>query len=227
MYLWAILVGLLPRRHLRAAGPHRAADSRRHTIMSAEMYNQVFTLHGAVMVFLFIIPAIPAALGQLRPAADARRQGRRLPAAEPAQLLHLCHRRGVRAVGPGRWAASTPAGPSTRPTARPRTAPVTIMTAGRVRPRLLVDPHRPQLHRHDPQAARARHELVPHAAVPLGHVRHRDHPGPGDAGARHHAAPADHGARFGRSASSIRASAATRCCSSTSSGSTRTRPSTS
>lgn len=33
------------------------------TIMSAEMYNQMFTLHGAVMTFLFIIPGIPAALG--------------------------------------------------------------------------------------------------------------------------------------------------------------------
>ena len=28
-----------------------------------KMYNQIFTLHGAVMVFLFIIPSIPAALG--------------------------------------------------------------------------------------------------------------------------------------------------------------------
>ena len=27
------------------------------------IYNQVFTLHGAVMVFLFIIPSVPAALG--------------------------------------------------------------------------------------------------------------------------------------------------------------------
>src|SRR5262245_3301631 len=33
------------------------------TIMSAETYNQVFTLHGIIMVFLFIIPSIPAALG--------------------------------------------------------------------------------------------------------------------------------------------------------------------
>jgi cytochrome c oxidase subunit I len=33
------------------------------TIMSAETYNQAFTLHGAIMVFLFIIPSIPAALG--------------------------------------------------------------------------------------------------------------------------------------------------------------------
>ncbi len=30
---------------------------------TADTYNQLFTLHGAVMIFLFIIPAIPAALG--------------------------------------------------------------------------------------------------------------------------------------------------------------------
>ena len=33
------------------------------TIVSAETYNQFFTLHGAIMVFLVIIPSIPAALG--------------------------------------------------------------------------------------------------------------------------------------------------------------------
>ena len=32
-------------------------------IFSAKEYNQLFTLHGAVMVFLFIIPSIPASLG--------------------------------------------------------------------------------------------------------------------------------------------------------------------
>ena len=32
-------------------------------IMDADTYNRMFTLHGAVMVFLFIIPAIPAAIG--------------------------------------------------------------------------------------------------------------------------------------------------------------------
>jgi len=30
--------------------------------VTAEMYNRFFTLHGAIMVFLFIIPAIPASL---------------------------------------------------------------------------------------------------------------------------------------------------------------------
>ncbi len=32
-------------------------------IMNAETYNRIFTLHGIVMIFLFIIPGIPAALG--------------------------------------------------------------------------------------------------------------------------------------------------------------------
>ena len=34
-------------------------------LFSNESYNQIFTLHGAFMVFLFIIPAIPASLGNL------------------------------------------------------------------------------------------------------------------------------------------------------------------
>lgn len=33
------------------------------TLFSNSVYNQIFTLHGAVMVFLFIIPSVPAALG--------------------------------------------------------------------------------------------------------------------------------------------------------------------
>ncbi len=33
------------------------------TIMGADTYNKMFTLHGAVMIFLFIIPSIPAAIG--------------------------------------------------------------------------------------------------------------------------------------------------------------------
>jgi len=35
------------------------------TIMDADTYNQMFTLHGAIMVFLVIIPGIPAALGNI------------------------------------------------------------------------------------------------------------------------------------------------------------------
>lgn len=31
--------------------------------MTADVYNQVFTLHGAIMIFFFLIPSVPAALG--------------------------------------------------------------------------------------------------------------------------------------------------------------------
>ena len=33
------------------------------TVMEADTYNQMFTLHGAIMTFLFVIPAIPGAFG--------------------------------------------------------------------------------------------------------------------------------------------------------------------
>ena len=62
MYLWAVLfwftlavlLGLLLRVELMAMGP---------TIMGAKLYNSAFTLHGVIMIFLFIIPAIPAIFG--------------------------------------------------------------------------------------------------------------------------------------------------------------------
>jgi cytochrome c oxidase subunit 1 len=56
--LFALFLGgvfaLLLRTELLTPGP---------TIMTADTYNRVFTLHGAVMVFLFIIPSIPASFG--------------------------------------------------------------------------------------------------------------------------------------------------------------------
>ena len=62
MYLWAIVISfflggvfaLLVRTELLTPG---------RTIMGPDTYNKMFTLHGAVMIFLFIIPSIPAAIG--------------------------------------------------------------------------------------------------------------------------------------------------------------------
>ena len=64
LYLWSIVLffcvgatlGVLIRLELFAPGP---------TIMDAQTYNAVFTLHGVIMIFLFIIPGIPAAFGNL------------------------------------------------------------------------------------------------------------------------------------------------------------------
>ena len=64
LYFWSViaffcvgvLLGLLLRLELFAPG---------ETIMSAQTYNAAFTLHGVIMIFLFIIPGIPAAFGNL------------------------------------------------------------------------------------------------------------------------------------------------------------------
>ncbi|MFZ1685482.1 MAG: cytochrome c oxidase subunit I [Candidatus Zixiibacteriota bacterium] len=37
--------------------------SNHNQMLSSETYNQLFTLHGAIMIFLFIIPSVPAILG--------------------------------------------------------------------------------------------------------------------------------------------------------------------
>ena len=48
------ILALLVRAELFTLGP---------TLMDADTYNKVFTMHGIVMVFMFIVPSIPAALG--------------------------------------------------------------------------------------------------------------------------------------------------------------------
>lgn len=53
-FLFGGIAALLLRLELFSAGP---------TVMKADTYNQVMTYHGAVMVFMVIIPGIPAILG--------------------------------------------------------------------------------------------------------------------------------------------------------------------
>ena len=53
-FLAAVFLGFLMRLELIAPGK---------TIMEPKTYNQIFTLHGVIMIFLFIIPGIPAIFG--------------------------------------------------------------------------------------------------------------------------------------------------------------------
>jgi len=53
-FLLAILLGLLIRTELMFKG---------ETLFGPDTYNALFTLHGVIMIFLFIIPAIPAIFG--------------------------------------------------------------------------------------------------------------------------------------------------------------------
>ena len=53
-FVVGMLLGLLIRIELMSPGP---------TIMTAEIYNAFFTMHGVIMIFLVVIPAIPAVFG--------------------------------------------------------------------------------------------------------------------------------------------------------------------
>src|ERR1035437_3174353 len=55
-FLVGVLLGLLLRIELMAPG---------RTIMGPQSYNALFTVHGVVMIFLFIIPGAPGAFGNL------------------------------------------------------------------------------------------------------------------------------------------------------------------
>lgn len=53
-YAIGVLLGFLMRLELMAPGP---------TIMRPQTYNAIFTLHGVIMIFLFVIPGIPSIFG--------------------------------------------------------------------------------------------------------------------------------------------------------------------
>ncbi|MDT8418916.1 MAG: cytochrome c oxidase subunit I [Desulfuromonadales bacterium] len=56
LFIVGAILGLAIRLELIAPGP---------TIMGAQTYNATFTVHGIIMIFMFLIPSIPAAFGNL------------------------------------------------------------------------------------------------------------------------------------------------------------------
>ena len=58
-------------------------------LITAETYNRLFTLHGVIMVFLFIIPSVPAALGNFVLPLMLGAKDVAFPTAEPGQLLSV------------------------------------------------------------------------------------------------------------------------------------------
>ena len=91
-------------------------------------YNQFFTLHGAIMIFLVLIPGIPGALGNFVLPIMLGAKDVAFPAAEPLELLPLRHRGRCSRWPRSSSARSTPAGPSTPPTAR--TTNTAVVCAG-------------------------------------------------------------------------------------------------
>ncbi|HOE95849.1 MAG TPA: cytochrome c oxidase subunit I [Candidatus Sumerlaeota bacterium] len=63
MYLAAVTASFLVGGVMALLIRAELIDPQLTMLPSNKVYNQLFTLHGAIMVFLFIIPSIPAALG--------------------------------------------------------------------------------------------------------------------------------------------------------------------
>ena len=161
-------------------------------LVAPATYNKMFTLHGVTMVWFFLIPSIPSVLGNfLLPLMLGARD-----VAFPklnllswyiylfgvAFLMYVVLTGGVDTG----WTFYTPYSTSGSNTH------VSRDDARHLHRRLLVDPDRHQLHRHDAQDARAGADVGPPAAVRLVAVRDQPDPGAGDAGAGDHAA-AGHG----------------------------------
>ena len=91
---------------------------------------QALHVHGVDHGLLLPDPVDPGGARQLLRAADDRRARPGLPAAQPAELVHLHARRRLRARGRCSPAASIPAGRSTRPTARTYVAYATSIADG-------------------------------------------------------------------------------------------------
>ena len=196
-------------------------------LVQAETYNKLFTMHGIVMIFFFLIPSIPAVLGNFLIPMMIGAKDLAFPRLNLLSwyiyivgalftLWAVVHG----GVDTG-WTFYTPYSTVSSNTHVIATA-VGIFITGFSS--ILTGP---ELHRDDPHDARARADLVPAAALRLVALRDEPHHGARHAGDRHHDPAGRRSSGSSTSGSSIRRSAATRCSSSTSSGSTRTRPSTS
>ena len=147
---------LLRRRRVRGADPARAGDAGRRPGHRRDLQQAVHDARRDDGVLL-PHPGDPRRARQLPRADHDRREGPRVSEAEPRELVHLHDRRRCSRCTRSSPAASTPAGRSTRRSARVSSTTQRDPDGARhLHHRLLVDPHRPQLHRHHPPDARAR-----------------------------------------------------------------------
>ena len=122
MYLVVVTLAFILGGIFAAGDPRSSWPRPRAISWSSDTYNKLFTMHGIAMVFFVLIPAVPAILGNfvlplMIGAKDVAFPKINLISWYVFVIGFLVH-------ASARWssAASTPAGPSTRPTARrPRT----------------------------------------------------------------------------------------------------------
>ncbi len=140
-------------------------------LLQPDTYNRVFTMHGVLMIFLFLIPGIPAVLGNFLIPIMIGAKDLAFPKLNLASwyiftagALFILWSLLNGGVDTG-WTFYTPYSHELLQHPRHRHRP------GRLHHRLLLDPHRAQLHRHHPPHARPGTDLVPPAALRLGALR--------------------------------------------------------
>ena len=195
--------------------------------MATDTYNKVFTMHGIIMVFFFLVPSVPATLGNFLIPMMIGAKDLALP---KINLLswYLYMAAGILAiytmasggVDTG-WTFTTPLSTHYVNT-HVITTGLAVFIAGFssifTGLNFIVTIHKMRC---------AGYDLVPAAAVRVVELCGQHPDGAGHAGAGHHAGVWSFWSARSALASSIRPRAATRFCSSTCSGFTRTRPSTS
>ncbi len=155
-------------------------------MVSDDTYNKLFTMHGVMMVFFFLIPAIPAVLGNFLIPIMIGAKDLAFPKLNLASwyIYMIGATFTTYAIVTGGldtgWTFYTPFSTASS------TTNVIPAALGHLHHRVLVDPDGPQLHRHDPQDAGSGHDVVPAAAVRLVALRHEPHHGARDARPRHH-----------------------------------------
>ena len=196
-------------------------------LVQADTYNKLFTMHGMVMVFFFLIPSIPAVLGNFLVPMMIGAKDLAFPRINllswylyiigGVMMLHCMLTGGVDTG----WTFYTPFSTAFTNT-KIVEAGLAIFVAGfssiLTGLNFVVTIHRMRA----PGMTWSRLPLVH-----LGALRHQHHSDSGDAGHRHHARAGRRRTRRCISASSIPSSAAIRCSSSICSGSIPIPPSTS
>ena len=140
-------------------------------LVDSNTYNKFFTMHGIIMVFLFLIPSIPAILGNFLIPLMIGAKDLAFPRINllswyiymlgGAVHLYVLLTGGVDTG----WTFYTPFSTSYS-NGYVIAAGLGIFISG-----LFVDPDRPEFHRDHPPHARARSDLVPAAAVRMGALR--------------------------------------------------------
>ena len=61
-------------------------------LVASDTYNKLFSMHGIIMIFLFLVPSVPATRELSDPDHDWRK-GPGVPQAQPSELVPVCDRR--------------------------------------------------------------------------------------------------------------------------------------